>query len=169
MTSPASARGKANRNKGHDTERRLAVYLRQWWPDAARKADTGWRRGDHASADLGDIRGTPGIVWQAKYVQHLNVDKAMSDTFTQTTAAGADYGVLVERRTGFTDPGRWWAWVTVGDIASLTCFPVVVVVSAAPVRLELSTLVALLRHAGYGQPPSVAPTAPETPSPVQGP
>lgn len=157
MTTP-SARGKANRRKGHDTERMGAVYLRQWWPEAARKADTGWRRGDIASLDVGDIRGTPGITWQFKHVQALNVAKAMAETANQAVAAGADYGVMVQRRPGHADPGMWWAWLTVADIGRLlvpdvlAAWGVCRTTLTAPVRLELQHVVALLLVNGYGTP-----------------
>ncbi|WP_394621261.1 hypothetical protein JNUCC0626_19850 [Lentzea sp. JNUCC 0626] len=157
--STASARGKASRRKGHDTERMLARYLRQWWPLAKRKADNGWRRGPVASADQGDIAGTPGIVWQAKYVARLNVTTTMTQATAQAVAAGADYAVVVERRRGRADPGAWWAWVTLVDLAQLLA-PVHQVpprlgghLSTTLVRLELHRLVELLRLSGYGEQP----------------
>ncbi|WP_086669100.1 hypothetical protein [Lentzea kentuckyensis] len=153
------ARGRAARRKGHQAERDLAAYLRRWWPDAERKPDNGWRSGDRVSADVGDIRGVPGVVWQCKNVDRLNINKAMEETATQAVVAEADYGVLVERRPGRADPAEWWAWVTVSDIGRLLWFPgdlatwgVPGDTLKAPVRVELRHLVALLVADGYADP-----------------
>lgn len=73
-------------------------------------------------------------------------------------AAGADYGVLVQRRDGKSDPGDWWAWLPAGDLAALIdAARTPDVLRAAdprhvmPVRLELADLLPLLRAAGYGE------------------
>ena len=74
----------------------------------------------------------------------------MRQTETERGNADADYGVLVVKRPGTADPGRWHAYVTAGDIA------VIVTGSgyrghatASPVRLALADLAVLLR-AGWG-------------------
>jgi len=152
------ARGRANRRKGHQAERDLATYLRKWWPDAERKPDNGWRSGDRTSADLGDIRGVPGVVWQCKNVDRLNVPQAMLETATQATVAEAHYGVLVERRPGHADPAHWWAWVTVADLGQMlspdvfAAWGVGADVLHAPVRVELRHVVTLLIIGGYADP-----------------
>lgn len=149
--------GRAARRKGIQAERDLAKYLRVWWPGAERKVDTGWRvKGGRASADHGDIRGTSGLVWQMKYLADmtdLDIERALSAAEDQAVAAGADYGVLVQRRPGKSDPGRWWAWLRVGDVCHLASHRKVYSKTGvdAPVRLELHDLVDLLVHAGYGQ------------------
>lgn len=73
-------------------------------------------------------------------------------------AAGADYGVLVQRRDGKSDPGDWWAWLPAGDLAALVeaaRTPDVVRAAdprhAMPVRLELADLLPLLHAAGFGE------------------
>jgi hypothetical protein len=151
-------RGRANRRKGHQSERDLATYLRTWWPDAERKPDNGWRTTDRTSSDVGDIRGVPRIVWQCKNVDRLNVGKAMTETATQAVEAEADFGVLVERRPGHAHPGEWWAWVSAFDLAVLLGVDMIpnrlvgVPALQAPVRLELRHVVALLVSAGYADP-----------------
>lgn len=157
MTAPADrvARGRSNRRKGHQAERDLAAYLRTWWPGAERKPDNGWRSGDRVSADVGDIRGVPGVVWQVKNVDRLNIAKAMEETATQAVVAEADFGVLVERRPGHAYPAEWWAWVSVSDVGQLltpgvmAAWAVGATTLNAPVRVELRHLVALLVAAGY--------------------
>ncbi|MGW5741555.1 hypothetical protein [Amycolatopsis sp. NPDC003861] len=71
-------------------------------------------------------------------------------------SAGADFGIVVQRRDGKSDPGAWWAWLPAGDLAALIEFardPDAVHAPdarhAVPVRLELADLVPLLHAAGY--------------------
>lgn len=150
--------GAASRAKGVRAEQHLARYLRQWWPGAERKSDNGWRTGGRESADHGDIRGTDLIVWQVKHRKDFRLDEFMAQTAEQATAAGADFGVLVQRRDGTSDPGRWWAWLTVTEFGSMVGgFDVVprdldAATLNAPVRTELRHVVALLLAAGYGTP-----------------
>ncbi|WP_052371959.1 hypothetical protein [Amycolatopsis taiwanensis] len=154
--------GRANREKGIRAERDVGRYLRvHGWPDAERKSDNGWRSSDRVSADLGDIRGTPGLVWQVKArgsLSTLDITGILAETTEQAVAAGADYGVVVQRRDGKSDPGVWWAWLPAADLAALietVRNPDVAHVSdptlAMPVRLELANLVTLLHQAGYGE------------------
>jgi hypothetical protein len=160
VTRTASEVGAASRRKGVKAERDLARYLRTWWPHAERKADNGWKTTDRESADHGDIRGTPALVWQLKAAADMNtvdIEHALGDAEDQAVAAGADYGVLVQRRQGKSDAGRWWAWQRVGDLCHLTSGRKVgrKVFSTsgveAPVRLELRDLVTLLVAGGYGE------------------
>lgn len=157
-TVTASKRGKANRDKGIKAERDMARYLRaNGWPEAERKSDNGWRSSDRESADHGDIKNTPRLVWQSKYVadmSDLQIERAWRDAQTQAVAAGADFGILVERRPGKTDPGLWWAWVSVWDLHNLVSGPNWPGPPQhrfdVPVRLQARHLVALLHGAGYG-------------------
>lgn len=162
MTVPVdrAARGRSARNRGAKAERDLAAYLRQWWPQAERAVITGWRTADRESPDHGDIRGTPGIVWQLKATKDFRLEPAMAQTVKQSIAAGSDFGVLVQRRDGHADPGRWWAWVQVSDIGRLLAGDVLapwgvsITTLYAPVRLELRHVVALLIADGYAEPPA---------------
>lgn len=150
--------GRAARAKGIRAERQLGEYLRQWWPDAERSVVTGARSGDHVRPDPGDITGVPGLTFQLKYVAHLTdreVDAAMDEAEDQAVTAGSDFAILVQRRQGKADPGRWWAWMPLGDLCHL----------AAPqcdnglrddgvrvmTRLLVGDLVSLLVDAGYGK------------------
>lgn len=149
--------GATNRNKGAQAERDVARYLRgHGWPAAERKIDPGWRSRDRASADLGDIRCTPGLTWQVRYLRDMTdrvVEYSLTEAEEQATAAGTDYAILVQRRPGKADPGHWWAWVRVLDLAVLTFGPQITVRRREhhhPVRLQLAHLVDLLRINGYG-------------------
>jgi hypothetical protein len=147
--------GRASRRKGIQAERDLAKYLREWWPRAERKTDTGWRSKDRVSEDHGDIRGTGYLVWQLKNVadmSDLDVERALVDAENQAAAAFADYGLLVQRRQGKRDPAHWWAYMRVSDLCSLAdkrSRKVHAQSLDAVVRIELHDLVNLLVLGGF--------------------
>lgn len=149
--------GRAAARKGKQTELRLAAYLRNHgWPDANRTVRTGWRTATREDPDVGDIRGAPGLVWQAKSgatMSDLDIETALADTIRQAVAA--DYGILVLRRTGKTDVGKWWAYLPGRDIFALLNHgqplqnraPVL----DKPWRTHVEVVVELLHLAGYGE------------------
>jgi hypothetical protein len=147
-----AALGRASRQKGAVAERTLAKYLKTWWPESERAVVTGFRTTDRASADTGDIRGTP-FVWQLKYRQYMTdreIRDAMAETQEQTQAAGAVMGFLIQRRPGKADPGKWWAWLPACDLVFLAVEgtfrgPL----ATTPIRVELGDLMALLVRAGH--------------------
>jgi hypothetical protein len=156
-----SALGRRNRNKGAKAERDLARYLRvHGWPDAERKPDNGWRTYNRESPDAGDIKGTPRLVWQVKARPEMStkdITTTLAETADQAVVAAADYGLLIQRRTGHAHPGAWWAWLTLAELTALiesTRRPDVATTVdprlSAPVRLELATVIRLLHQAGYG-------------------
>lgn len=163
MTQPPTRQqiGATNRRKAAKSERDLAAYLRaNGWPNAERKADPGWKTHNRESADHGDIRGTPHLAWQLKYVTGMTdreIAQAMDDAATQAVAAGADYGIMVQRRSGKADPADWWAWLPISDmspliIAATTDYMPPNPVRDIPVRVTIRGMVHLLHHAGYGTP-----------------
>lgn len=88
----------------------------------------------------------------------MDILTVLAETTKQAVAAGADYGILVQRRDGKSDPGSWWAWLTVGDLAWLieTSRNPDVLLPAdqlwdKPARMELADLLPLLHRAGYGE------------------
>jgi hypothetical protein len=151
--------GRAARLRGIATERDLARYLRACgWPDAERKTDTGWAARDRSSADHGDIRGTAGLCWQVKSQETMTdtqLVRAMDALAAQSTAAGAQVGILVHRRAGRGDPGHWWAFLKLGPL----CLLLGQTSDAndlddpwrdVPCRLVLDDLLPILHRAGYG-------------------
>jgi hypothetical protein len=154
--------GKAANAKGKDGELRVANFLRDnGWPQAQRRVKTGWSVTGRASADLGDIDGTPKIAWQVKAGETrdtaLVIARLLLEATEQAVAAGADFGFAVVRRLGKADAGSWWAWCTANDLWALIELardPENVLLApeaeSVPVRLELRDLVRLLRRAGYG-------------------
>lgn len=150
-----SQRGRANRNKGHQAERDLCRWLRvNGFPGAERAVRTGFRVGDRVSADPGDVTGTPGIVCSVKdcAVEQRSVWMAELAAMVAGDAPGA-VGLLVHKRRGHADPGRWWCWLVLGDLADLMTNGTWALPSdehELPVRMELGHVVPLLRGAGYG-------------------
>ena len=153
--------GRAANRKGKDAEQAVARYLREHgWPDAQRTVRTGWKSGEHHSRDRGDIDGTPGICWQVKTsvddFTDTRVLRVLAATADQAVASGADLGIVVQRRNGAADPGRWWTWTTAGDLLALAEAarnPDLLAVSEphlnVPVRTMLADLVPLLHAARH--------------------
>jgi len=144
--------GASNRRRGATAERAVAAYLRtHGWPHAERAIRTGFRTAERTGADPGDLTGTPGICWQITDRDDLEQDavltRRMADTTEQATAARADLGLLVHRRRGHADPGRWWCWM---DLAAASLLLDGATFGPQLVRMELGDVVALLRLRGYG-------------------
>ncbi|MER7076617.1 hypothetical protein SAMN02982929_05322 [Saccharopolyspora kobensis] len=162
MTTTAAARGRSNRRKGIETERRVARYLNEHgWPKADRYVNNGYRTATRTAADPLDIRETPGLVWSVKYDASHRIAAWFAEVEDKAAAVGADLGVLVERRPGYANPGRWWAYITVADLHGLfaaahggTAQLYTSDAARALVCLELGALVLLLRAAGYGTTPA---------------
>jgi len=152
-----AALGRASARKGKETERMVAAYLRDHgWPQAERMVRTGWRNRARTEQDPGDIRGTPSLVGQVKSTPSLSdvdIRRALDETAEQATAA--DYGVLVQRRNGKSDVGRWWAWLPLLDVCALSTGEEKFLSRNgnldAPLRMQVGALVALLHRAGYGE------------------
>lgn len=150
---------KKDTDVGKDTEQRVARWLRgNGFPHAERTVRTGYRVTGRQLADAGDIDGTPGITWQVKSLRpatraEREVPGWLLETDAQRAATGASVGLLVVRRWGTTDVGRWWAYINASDLfgvadgfAGAALNPGVIM----PVRLELRHMVTLLRGWGWG-------------------
>ncbi|WP_017599221.1 hypothetical protein [Nocardiopsis lucentensis] len=144
------------RSIGTRGETGVVRYLRaHGWPSAERRALAG-------GTDLGDITGTPGLCWEiksgktAEAAHDADVTKWLAETETETLNSGADLGILVTKRRGYSaaSAGSWWAHLDLTTWQALTRGRMVVTAPlvAAPVRLHLSTLVPILHAAGYGDP-----------------
>jgi hypothetical protein len=137
----ATARGKANRRKGHEAELRVCAWLRlNGFPHAERSVRTGFNARGHAVSDVGDITGTPGVVWQVKAVARRSLPAWLAETEAQRAAADAEYGVLVWKLKGSGRPAEWPAWLIwkSGEV-QLANEPLAVVVTP-------------LREMGFGNP-----------------
>lgn len=158
--------GAKDRNRGADTERALVKGLRLLgFPHADRTIRTGHGTARH---DLGDVDGTPGLVWQVKSMRpasraELEVPGWMVETEQQRQAASATLGILVVRRE-YHLPPRWWAFVPIVDLYGLHLgfshdgMPPAYsgldrdTLVRWPARFELEHLTTLLRGYGFGEP-----------------
>lgn len=150
-------RGRANRRKGADAERSVAKWLRaNGFPGAERAIRAAYVGADHVLPDPGDLTGTPGLVWQVKDCKREQILLWLSETEQQRLAANAVMGLLVVRRRGAADVGRWWCWLDLGTlfdfVGAATWAGVGRELEREPVRLELGAVVDLLRIRGYGDP-----------------
>ena len=123
------------------------------------------RRALHGTQDLGDITGTPYIVWEvkggeaARAASDGQIDLWLAETETERRNARATIGVLVVARRQ-RNPAKWWA---IMDAGTLVCLANgthevdarqarIYANATAPVRLYLADLCRLLRLVGYGDP-----------------
>lgn len=113
--------------KGSSFEREVVGYLREHGFPYAERGVAG------ATEDIGDIIGTPGVVWECKnqkrmdlagWVDELKVE--ISNQRTRYSKAGPLLtGAVIHKRRGITDVGEYYA------------------------TLPVSLLVTILKEAGY--------------------
>lgn len=156
----------ANHNDvGKDTEQRLARYFRaEGWTGAERAVRTGFRIADRTVADTGDLTGMPGLCVQSKSLRpatraEVAVPTWLRETEAQRVAGRAVLGLLVVRRWGTTDVGRWWCFLDLEELHALQSGQLGTVgvggwnapdYQPTPVRLELRDVVTILRAQGWG-------------------
>lgn len=122
----------------------VRALRRLGFPNAERRALAG-------TYDLGDITGTPGVVWEvkagnaAKTASDGQVTKWLEETERERLNAKADHGVLVLQRAGIgaANAHRWWAISRSGRPGGA---------HSVTVRHTLEDACVLLRLAGYGEP-----------------
>lgn len=101
-TTPAQ-RGRTARARGHATETAVARWLRtNGHPDAATSRSA---LGHSGTRQPGDIIGVPGVCIEVKAGQRPAWAAWLRQTVDQTPPS--DVPVLVWRRPGIADPGRW--------------------------------------------------------------
>lgn len=95
-------------DKGREAENFTARYLAEnGFPHMERRTKKG-------RLDQGDLTGSPGIMWEVKYLGRgvrARMAEWMHETDVQTVNAGADYGILVVKppRLGERQAGKFWA------------------------------------------------------------
>lgn len=128
-------------------------------------ADRLTKRGIH---DRGDVSLCPGLMVEVKNVAAAaqrgptpaDLAAWMEETRKETKAGGWDLGFLIVKRGGTADVGRWWAYVDAATLAALVVvggkgiWPADVIADLlpyrAPVCLDVASLTAILRTAGWG-------------------
>lgn len=115
------------------------------------------------AADQGDISLLPGRLVILEVKAHAVAatgqpgEQLLAEWMRQAEAerdnAGADHGVLVVKRKGTTDAGKWWTYVTAGTFATLLGVPdgpAALHDPDTPLCMSLASLLPVLRRAGYG-------------------
>lgn len=163
-------------NVGKDTEQRLARYFRaEGWAGAERRVRTGFRNAHRSVADQGDLTGMPGLCIQAKSLRSKDKRHAGSDPNAaaermvptwlleveeQREASRSVLGLLVVRRWGTTDVGRWWCFLDLATLYGLLAGDPEQYAGGdgadVPVRLELAHVVGILKAQGWGANDDVA-------------
>jgi hypothetical protein len=109
MTGPQSGAGR--RRKGHAAEAAVAQYL----------AANGFSHAERRGGGFGgsDIVGTPGISWEVKAQAGARLATWADQTEAARAAAGDVYGILIAKRAGTTDVGRWLAVLPMAQFMAL--------------------------------------------------
>lgn len=143
-----------SRAKGIKGEQDLSRYLRSFgdpWLNARRLVSAGWSNGSTSQPDRGDLTGTPGLCVQSKNLARPLTGKLLADTWHEVRAQAVAVGVpdlvplIVEKRTGAADPGRWWCWMSAADYIAVVAGRRMWVAAPHLVRVELGDVVNDLR------------------------
>lgn len=96
----------SSRRKGAGHERDVIKWLR------ARGRPHVERRIPGMADDRGDLTGWPGVVVECKNAARIELGSWLTQLEAEMVVAEADTGVLVIKRRGMTDPGRYYAVTT---------------------------------------------------------
>lgn len=139
-----------SRAKGIKGELDVAGYLRSFpeWPTARRSVAAGWSNGSTEHQDEGDLVGTPGLCFQVKNLARPLTGKMLIDTWRETAAqafVGNRHPIIVEKRVGSADVGRWWAHLSSRFYVELITGWRQFVPTEHLVRVELGDIIVSLR------------------------
>jgi Holliday junction resolvase len=103
-----------NKQKGDKAERDVAYWFNDHgWQYAERARNAGQPK------DRGDIVGIPGFCIQVKDRGTIRLREWVDGTLEQKENARADTGLLIAKRRGVSDVGRWYAVLEVEDVNRL--------------------------------------------------
>jgi hypothetical protein len=92
-----------SRAKGKRAELALAQILVPYWPEVCRNLD-------QFGAKKQDMLGTPGVHWQVKHVESLNIWKALNQAITE--ADPKDVPIVAFRR----NRSPWYAALELDEL-----------------------------------------------------
>lgn len=110
MTVRTTAQSRAIKAAGRETENMVVAWLR------ARGYAHAERRRLRGVLDVGDITGVPGLVIEAKKGNTRALGSLLGELEAECANDGDAPGLLIVRRRGITDVGRW-PFVMTGDQA----------------------------------------------------
>jgi hypothetical protein len=154
--------GRKSLDVGKDSERRVVAYFHlRGMAGVERAVRTGFRASNgRVMDDAGDLTGLPGVCVQVKSLRPANAAERqtrtwLAETEQQRAQSGASVGLLVVRRWGTTDVGRWWCFLHLRDLFGMSdgysgqLLGGGLAVAAAPVRMELSDVVDMMQAWGW--------------------
>lgn len=108
--------------------------------------------------DEGDVTLAPGVIVEAKSHKTAGTGQPgpkvlatwMDETELERVNAGADYALLIVKRTGSTDVATFWCYLPMWQVAALLNVPEAPPDLDAVVCLTVRSAFALLLAAGYG-------------------
>jgi hypothetical protein len=71
------------------------------------------RRSLHGTNDRGDIAGIPGVVIEVKNHARMTLSEWVDEMLVEVENDKADTGVVIHKRKGTTNVGKWYATMTV--------------------------------------------------------
>ena len=77
----------------------------------------------------------------------------LQQTDVEAEHADADFALLIVKRSGTADPGKWWCYMRLGEWLRLTGAHLPLPDPSQPVCMSLASAAAVLRSAGYGTAP----------------
>jgi Holliday junction resolvase len=102
-----------NKSKGTAFETLIVNYLKQnGFPYAERRALAGVN-------DMGDITGTPGLVWECKNHKTLAMSEWLEEAEIERINANAKYGFVVAKRRGYGKPEQQYVVITLDTLVFL--------------------------------------------------
>lgn len=113
--------GASNRTRGKTTERAVAKYLHEHGLGDGRRNLAGYAR-DHG--DYGPVTDRDGDLWAVEIKgpgaqpQPGQVEAWAAEAAREADHAGAPLWVLIVRRPGCAEVGRWWAYLPLDSLAS---------------------------------------------------
>jgi hypothetical protein len=138
------------KNRGTAAESAVVKWLHtNGYPDARRQPPTGNKDQGDLWVNLRTIAevktrntaaglGQPGEAELAKW---------MAETEAERVNAGAWHAVLIVKRRGTSNPGRWFAYVPATYLANQVAF---LDPTNAPISMDLATWVRLMRAGAFG-------------------
>lgn len=111
--------------------------------------------------DSGDLLLCVGIVAEVKSVAKGAagqpprglLEEWLQQTDSEAEHAGADFGILIVKRSRVTNPAHWFVYMRLGEWLRLTGAHLPLPDSSQPVCVSLASAAAVLRSAGYGTAP----------------
>lgn len=108
--------------------------------------------------DQGDVTLCPGVIVEAKSHKTAAAGQPgpkvlatwLDETELERVNARAAHSLLIVKRAGTTDVGKWWAYLPMWQMSALLNVPDAPPEPDAVVCLTVSAALALLRSAGYG-------------------